>query len=301
VGGAQGDRATFERSADFIRDVWKHNGSASEMHIGDLCWGVFHRSPPALASLRLWSVGTESPQALTMYDGNRVCDLVVRPGEAGVQSAELALDWAEAKCRGASPEADRVDFRVGRRVHQQPVRQLLVERGFVPLSTGSLAMHRTIGVDEIGDPVVPAGYHLRQLQDDELDERVRAFVAAFPDDELSNEAYRRLRHCAAYRPSLDVVVGAPDGTVAAFATLWFDSSNSVVQIEPAGCHPEHRRLGLTRAAILHALAAAARLGASDALVRPRSENGAAQKLYGSCGFQVASEHFGFVKSIDLTT
>lgn len=136
VGGAQGNRTDFERSADFLGDVWQHNGSASEMHVGDLSWGVFHRSPPALGSLRLWSVGTESPQALTMYDGNGVCDLVVRPGDAGLRSAELALDWAEARCREASPEADSVDFRVGRRVHQQPLRRLLGERGVCPLVDG---------------------------------------------------------------------------------------------------------------------------------------------------------------------
>ncbi len=161
-------------------------------------------------------------------------------------------------------------------------------------------MHRTIEIDDVDKPVVPVGYELRQLHTNELGERVRAFGAAFPDDELSIDAYEALRQCDAYRPELDVVIAAPDSTIAAFATLWIDRSNAVVQVEPAGCHPDHRRLGLTRAAILHALAAAGHLGAREALVRPSSENFGAQRLYESCGFRVASDHFGFAKAIDLT-
>lgn len=160
-------------------------------------------------------------------------------------------------------------------------------------------MHRMIDIDDAAQLVVPEGYELRQLRIDELDERVRTFRAAFPDDALSTDAYQALREQSAYQGALDIVVAAPDSTIAAFATLWIDRSNAVVQVEPAGCHPDHRRLGLTRAAILHALAAAARLGAREALVRASSENFGAQQLYESCGFRVASDHFGFAKTIDL--
>lgn len=291
---------SFERSVDFLEAVWKHDGPASEMHVGDLCWGVFHASPPAQGSLRLWAADGDSPQAFTMYDGQGVRDLVVRPGNEGLRSAALALDWAESRCREFSSGRDSIEMRVGRRVNQEPHRDLLKRRGFTPLLTGFPAMHRMIDIDDAAQLVVPEGYELRQLRVDELDERVRTFRAAFPDDALSTDAYQALREQSAYQGALDVVVAAPDSTIAAFATLWIDRSNAVVQVEPAGCHPDHRRLGLTRAAILHALAAAARLGAREALVRPSSENFGAQQLYESCGFRVASDHFGFAKTIDLT-
>lgn len=298
---AAGEISTsFERSADFIETVWKNDGPASEMHVGDLCWGVFHSSPPALGSLRLWSADGDLPQAFTMYDGKGVCDLVVRHGREGLRSAALALDWAESRCCEFSSGRRSVELRVGRRVNQELLRDLLKGRGFIPQLTGFPAMHRLIDIDDVAQPVVPKGYEVRQLRPNELDERVRAFGAAFPDDALSIGAYQALRQCSPYRPGLDVVIAAPDSTIAAFATLWIDTSNAVVQVEPAGCHPDHRRLGLTRAAILHALAAAAHMGAREALVRSSSENFGARRLYESCGFRVASDRFGFAKTIDLT-
>lgn len=289
--------ASFEESIQFVQEMWTHDGASSEMHVGDVCWGVFHRSPPELHALRHWSVTGGPPQALTMYDGHGVCDLVVGPGRAGLDAAGLALDWAEDRCRDAAPTGEIPRLRVGRRVSREPIRQLLRRRGFVPMSSGFPAMHRSIGTDDRRDLVVPSGYELRSLGKDEIEQRVRAFDVAFAGDEITAEAYRRLQGCDAYIPALDVVAIAPDTSIAAFATLWLDRRNSVVQIEPAGCQPDHRRLGLTQAVILHGLAAAARLGATGAIVRPSSENPAARSLYDSCGFRVVSDGFGFVKTI----
>ena len=110
------------------------------------------------------------------------------------------------------------------------------------------------------------------------------------------DAYRALRACRPYTARLDVVATSPSSAVAAFATLWLDPRNGVVQLEPAGCHPDHRRLGLTRAVILHALRWSAELGATGALVRHISTNTAARALYESCGFTTTSEDTGFIKT-----
>lgn len=292
--------ASFEQATDFVQTMWEHHGPASEMHVGDLCWGVFHRSPPALDSIRLWSVDGGPPQAFTMFDGHRVCDLIVQPGANGLDAAGLALDWAEERCREATPVGEIARLRVGRRVSAEPVRELLHRRGFKPVSSGFPAMHRPVGNGDLPSPVVASGYEVRSLGSDQIEQRVGAFSAAFPSDELTTDAYRALQACDAYEPTLDVVAVAPDGSIAAFATLWLDRENRIAQIEPAGCHPDHRRLGLTKAVILHGLAAAARLGATGAIVRPSSENPAARALYESCGFRVVSDGFGFVKTTTRT-
>ena len=159
-------------------------------------------------------------------------------------------------------------------------------------------MSRAIATGDVDDSVLPDGYRVRQLLEGELVQRVDTFKEAFPGDDLGVDAYKALRGCSLYRPRLDLVAVDPSNSIAAFATLWLDARNAVVQIEPAGCHPDHRRLGLARAVIHHAMRVAAELGANEALVRHNSDNFSARALYESCGFTTACEHVGLSKTLD---
>ena len=287
----------FDLAVEFVSEMWSHSGPSSEMHVGDLAWGTFRRWPSAFDGLRLWPDSTGRTQVLTMFDGSGVCDLVVRPGRAGLNAATQALDWAERKRRSTAAGSEPIEFRVGRRVQSTELVELLQTRGFERLSAGVPAMSRTIATTNVARPSTPRGYAIRELRSDDVASRVRSFNAAFPGEELSVDAYRALRGSSPYISRLDVVAATPSSEVAAFATLWFDPHNAVVQIEPAGCHPDHRRLGLTRAVILQALRWSVELGATQALVRHVSTNVAAQALYESCGFTTVCEQTGFAKTM----
>lgn len=289
---------TFDRAAQFVSEMWSHDGPGSEMHVGDLAWGTFRCWPSALAALRLWTDRSGRIQALTMFDATGVCDLVVRPDDAGLEAAGRALNWAEAERRSAAVGSEPVEFRVGRRLQSVGLIELLEARGFARRRSGVPAMSRTIAADDVDRPSIPVGYEVREIRSENIASRVHAFDAAFPGEAMSVDAYRALRGCSAYVASLDIVAMSTANSVAAFATLWLDAENSVVQIEPAGCQPDHRRLGLTRAVILHALSRSVELGAVEALVRHVSTNDAARALYEACGFLTASDQTGFVKTLD---
>jgi ribosomal protein S18 acetylase RimI-like enzyme len=295
--GASDADAVLDRAAAFVAEMWRHHGPSSEMHVGDLAWGTFGRWPSRLGAVRLWSDGAGRPQALTMYDGTRVCDLVVRPGRAGTEVAEQAVDWAERVCAATATGDESVDLRVGRRVQSPEVVDLLDARGFRRDASGVPAMSRAIALADVDVPVIADGYSIRPLHPDDLVSRVHVFNAAFPGEALRVDAYRALRGCRVYDPRLDVVAVSPASEVVAFATLWLDTHNGVVQIEPAGCHPDHRRLGLTRAVILDALRRSVESGATSALVRHVSDNIAARALYESCGFTTVCEATGFTKTL----
>jgi GNAT superfamily N-acetyltransferase len=287
----------FDQAVEFVSEMWSHGGPSSEMHVGDVAWGTFHCWPSALGALRLWPDGTGRIQVLTMFDGTGVCDLVMRPGTAGLEAAKQALDWAEKK-RGASAVGSApIEFRVGRRLQSSELVELLHARGFERRSIGASAMSRTIATADVAPTSIPSGYAIRELHTADLASRVMAFNAAFPGEAHCVDAYRTMRVCSPYIARLDVVAISSSGSVAAFATLWLDPDNAVVQIEPAGCHPDHRRLGLTRAVILQALRWSVELGATGALVRHVSTNVAARALYESCGFTTICEQTGFVKTI----
>jgi GNAT superfamily N-acetyltransferase len=232
-----------------------------------------------------------------MFDGAGVCDLVVRPGAAGVEVARQALEWAETRRRSTAAGSEQIELRVGRRLQSAELVELLRASGFERRSVGAPAMSRTISTADFAPLSIPSGYSIRELHTDDLASRVIAFNAAFPGEELCVDAYRALRDCSPYVSRLDVVATSSSTSVAAFATLWLDPRNAVVQIEPAGCHPDHRRLGLTRAVILQALRWSVELGATDALVRHHSTNVAARALYESCEFTTVCEQTGFEKTI----
>jgi len=277
--------------------MWQHDGPASEMHVGDLAWGTIKRWPAPSDGLRLWFDPDGRVQALTLFDGAGVCDLVVRPGELGLHAARAALDWAEDKRRSVATGPGPLDLRIGRRLRAPALVEVLEAHGFTRLATGVPAMSRSLRATGHDQPPPPAGYEIRAVRTEDLASRVSAFDAAFPGESLHIDAYRALRKCAPYVPALDIVAISPTGVVAAFATLWLDTHNAVVQIEPTGCRPEYRRQGLTRALLLHALAKAAELGATQALVRHVGTNDAAKSLYLACGFATVSERTGFAKTL----
>ena len=78
---------------------------------------------------------------------------------------------------------------------------------------------------------------------------------------------------------------APDGSFAAFAIAWHDEVNHIGSLEPVGTHPNHRRKGLGKAVVLHAMHQMKDAGMHWATVANEGSNEASRALYQSCGFK----------------
>ncbi len=113
-------------------------------------------------------------------------------------------------------------------------------------------------------PALPGGYRVRSVGAGEFDARVEVHRAAwrpadmpFPpghppaDPEATSRftgpLYEQVRATWLYDEALDLVVEAPDGSLAACCILWWDPATGVGEIEPLGVVPAHRRLGLAGA------------------------------------------------------
>ncbi len=103
---------------------------------------------------------------------------------------------------------------------------------------------------------------------------------------MTIEKYRFCRTTPLYRPALDLVARAPDGSVAAFALAWLDPLTLGVELEPVGVVPKHQRRGLGAAVCRAALRAATRMGATRAIIAAEAANPAANALYASLGLRV---------------
>ena len=132
------------------------------------------------------------------------------------------------------------------------------------------------------------GYVIRALGDGvELLERCYASGLGFHDDDIHTardnrdhpDWYRHIQSAPLYRRDLDLVAVAPDGAVAAFATIWFDDVSRTAYFEPVATVPAHRRHGLARAVMVEGLHRLQRIGCRVAFVGGYSQ--AANALYAS--------------------
>jgi ribosomal protein S18 acetylase RimI-like enzyme len=127
--------------------------------------------------------------------------------------------------------------------------------------------------------------------EDEWAARVELHRDVWSPSRVTLEAYRRLRAAPIYRPDLDLVVIAPDGTLASYAICWLDAANRSGEFEPVGTRAAFRGQGLGKAVVQEGFRRLRACGARVACVTAVGGNMAAQKLYASAGFQtVTREH-----------
>ena len=143
---------------------------------------------------------------------------------------------------------------------------------------------------------VPPGYRIRGLRGrDEFPARVALHRAAFPASRLTVEKYERLLTVPHYRVDDDLVVEAPDGSLAAFALGWLDRVGGVAEFEPVGTHPDHQRRGLSRAVLTSGLQRFIDAGARIVQVYTDASAAPAEALYESIGFRRRAFHQRYVR------
>jgi GNAT superfamily N-acetyltransferase len=91
-----------------------------------------------------------------------------------------------------------------------------------------------------------------------------------------------------YEQDLDLVVEAPDGTLAACCIAWWDPAAGCAEIEPLGVAPDHRRRGLATAMCKEVAARVAALGGNQVFINtgPRPDYPAPAATYLAAGFEV---------------
>ena len=176
----------------------------------------------------------------------------------------------------------------------------LEERGYALAPPDeSFFLHLARDLADVEEPTLPPGYRVRGLAGpQELDARVAVHRAAFDPSRLTTHTYRTVTAAWPYRPDLDRVVEAPDGSLAAFCLAWIDEANRVGELEPVGTHPDHRRLGLGRAVCLDACLRLREAGADLALVAARGDDAypIPRRLYTAVGFREVARNVTYVRS-----
>jgi ribosomal protein S18 acetylase RimI-like enzyme len=172
---------------------------------------------------------------------------------------------------------------------------VLTEVGFSPGGRRLSQWQRHAGDGPLEPAALPDGYRIRSIAgEDEFAARVDLHRAAFPTSRLTVTKYARLLTVPHYRFDDDLIVEAPDGTLAAFALGWLDPVGGVAELEPVGTHPDHQRRGLSRAVVTAAMTRFFNTGVRTVQVYADASEAAAEALYASVGFHRRAFHQRYV-------
>ncbi|MBQ1083636.1 GNAT family N-acetyltransferase [Nocardiopsis sp. B62] len=210
-----------------------------------------------------WAV-VEGPSAL-----RSLATVTLQGATEDPDAGSALLDWALAQTGDAAVELLVFEG-------DDALRDLAERAGFVLGDDNTFGewMSRDATEEEIR---LPDGYRIRAVREGEEEARVECHRTAWKPSDLpwpervgtidpdltsrfSLERYANTRASLLYERELDLVVEAPDGSLAACCVVWWDAQNRCSEIEPLGVVPAHRRRGLAVALALTACALTARRG-----------------------------------------
>jgi GNAT superfamily N-acetyltransferase len=256
-----------------------------------------------------WTAATgQLPAAVKVAEDGGVAGWAgLADGELDLQADPARPEAALALLEWAVQTADTAELKVAVYDGDETVRSAVSQAGFSldPDAKPVTGMFRDAGPEV---PALPTGYRVRSVRAGELAARVEVHRAAWrpatlpwpgavpaevtPDatSRITAAIHEEVRRAWLYAESRDMVVEAPDGSLAGCCIVWWDPAVKCAEIEPLGVVPEHRRKGLAGAMCLAVAAKVASLGGERVFINvgPRSEYPAPAAAYLSAGFSVVS-------------
>ncbi|MEA2536623.1 MAG: mycothiol synthase [Chloroflexota bacterium] len=283
---------------------WREDWPNVHLHAGDIDWWsrqTLDPTPGLEERVRLWFA--EEPDATELvafawYGSPGDVDLTILPAHRSTALTAAIVAWAEGRVARFGTGQPARPARIWIAESDQRQVLALAELGFGPDAQAGYN-HFVGNLDrlDLEPPELPPGHALRTISTDaDVAARVVAGHAAFPRSTMTVEQYRFCRSTPLYRPALDTIATAPDGSVAAFALAWLDPLTLSVELEPVGTHPDRQRRGLGTAVCRAALRAARAMGGQQVLVAAEGANPAANGLYASLGLGLAARIVPFRRS-----
>lgn len=258
--------------------------SPGDISVGDFDWWRFADDDEnAIDSVHLWLDDADNVVALAWPSDDRA-EVIVHPNHREIE--EEVISWVEEYQSGLVPaEGEENTLNVWAFDGDEYRIDILTRHGFQRKDDYMVFRRRSIEGD-LPDAPLAEGYTFRDMTGDpDIEQRVAAHRSAFHPSKMSVEKHRRVMSSPTYRPGLDVIAVAPDGSYAAYCIVWFDPDAGIGVFEPVGCHADHRKRGLASAVMVENMRRVRALGARTVAVIANGGEPAANGLYESLGFQ----------------
>ncbi|CAA9536288.1 MAG: hypothetical protein AVDCRST_MAG73-1491 [uncultured Thermomicrobiales bacterium] len=274
----------YARMRALLRVIYPLTVPAVYCTVGDLDWWRWtHAEGDDIGGARLWFANDDLVGFA--YPGKDEVDLMVHPDHRAIEDAMLA--WAEAR-RVETATTARVEGPIGFNAWSFATdtsrEDTLRRRGYAKQEGEFLCFRARALEAPVPEPAPPPGYAVRHVRgEDDLARRVAVHRNAFAPSRMTAAKHRAVMASPTYRPDLDLVAEAPDGSFAAFCIVWFDPDNRIGVFEPVGTHSAHRRRGLATALLCAGMRRLQSLGARVAHVNSWAVAPPAAALYDAAG------------------
>ena len=196
--------------------------------------------------------------------------------------AERASATLDASCR--EDYSERISF--------------LKQHEFCQTKDTTIHMARSL-TEPIPEPELPPGFIVRSIAGTQEAEAVAAMHrAAFGTDHMTTESRLILMSTSEYDPSLDLVVVARDGRLAANCICSVNPQQKRGFTDPISTHPQFQRMGLARALLLTGLKLLKEREMNSAHLGTSGDNVAMQKAAESVGFTLEYKTIWFSKEVN---
>ena len=169
--------------------------------------------------------------------------------------------------------------------------------GFQQTEGSTIRMIRDLS-KPIAEPKLPQGFVIRPIAGIQEVKAVAAMHrAAFGTDYMTTENRLIIMNTSEYDPSLDLIVLAPGGAIAANCICSVNEVSKIGNTDPIETHPNYQRMGLARALLLTGLGTLKERGMVIAQLGTSSDNIAMQRTAESVGFVVKYKTIWFARRV----
>lgn len=247
---------------------------------------------------RLWYENSDLLAFAYVDDFNNLC-FEISLGKANSNLESEIADWGMECTRvknNQTGESSMLDSYCSADNHERI--DMLKRMGFNQQEERSLKFSRSIEIPIENYPL-PFGYSIRCVNGEtEVPNLVSLHRAAFGTNQMTEEYRLAMMHTPDYDQTMDWVAVAPDGTLAAFCIGSIDEEDPTKgYLDPIGTHPNHQRIGLSKAMITYGLTRLNNRGIKTVQFGTSSENLPMRALAIRCGFELQSESVWFIKNV----
>ena len=259
------------------------NGRAFEW----IRWEFAHSHPytdlTQLDKIGIWESETGEIVGLATYE-NKLGEAFLMTDPAYFQLREAMLEYALVNLCN-----DQGKIRVYINNNDRELQLLARAKGLRP------SQHRDVlSVIEVSDKIsytLPEGFSIFSMADECDYPRIHDVMWKgfdhgddVPQTPEEHEMRRIMFSGPNHTHDLDIITKAPNGEYASFCGGWYDPASQTGQVEPVCTHPDYRKMGLGKAAVLECVIRCGKLGAKRVYV------GSSQQFYYNIGFDPVETH-----------
>ena len=199
--------------------------------------------------VKIWENEVRKIIAVTICRPSGECRIFIHPKHRDYENMFIEYLESQQVNMRSDEESAKMHFIVEA---SEIIREkILIKRGYV--NKGVCEHNRILPkYCEVTSITLPEGYAIRHADIEKDFEKYKAVESAVFEHckNMTPKQVRIYREAEFYRPELDIVVVAPDGSFAAFATGRLDSVSKLAEVELVGVHPEHPRKGIGKRNLL---------------------------------------------------